>query len=177
MHGRTSGDRRCSRPHGSGREASKLIAGLAAGGIGALVRSSRSRSFEQATQEEPEAEMPPDAEPLPADAPAATDEVLHLLDAGRDRWAPGIAATLHQWHDIAALLAQVGLTANDGATALMAPQRTRWLNSMATPRSPRGYWRKGHMTNCPRSTVSQPRVLARIAWLRQPCLQHSPACE
>ena len=94
-------------PRGPGREASKLIAGLAAGGIGALVRSSRSRSFEQATQEEPEAEMPPDAEPLPADAPAATDEVLHLLDAGRDRWAPGIAATLHQWHDIAALLAQV----------------------------------------------------------------------
>ena len=94
-------------PRGPGREASKLIAGLAAGGIGALVRSSRSRSFEQATQEEPEAEMPPDAEPLPADAPAASDEVLHLLDASRDRWAPGITATLHQWHDIAALLAQV----------------------------------------------------------------------
>ena len=51
--------------------------------------------------------MPPDAEPLPADAPAATDELLHLLRASRDRWAPGIAATLHQWHDIAAMLAQV----------------------------------------------------------------------
>ena len=49
----------------------------------------------------------PIAEPLPADGPAATDEMLHLLDASRDRWAPGIAATLHQWHDIAALLAQV----------------------------------------------------------------------
>jgi hypothetical protein len=94
-------------PRGPGREASKLIAGLAAGGIGALVRSSRSRSFEQATREEPEAGMPSDAEPLPTDAPAATDEVLHLLHASRDRWAPGIAATLHQWHDIAAMLAQV----------------------------------------------------------------------
>jgi hypothetical protein len=94
-------------PRGPGWEASKLIAGLAAGGIGALVRSSRSRSFEQATREEPEAEMPPDAEPLPADGPAATDELLHLLRASRDRWAPGIAATLHQWHDVAAMLAQV----------------------------------------------------------------------
>ena len=92
---------------GPGWEASKLIAGLATGGTSALVRSSRSRSFEQATQEEPEAEMPPDAEPLPADAAAASDEVLHLLYASRDSWAPGIAATLHQWHDIAAMLAQV----------------------------------------------------------------------
>jgi hypothetical protein len=92
---------------GSGWEASKLIADLTAGGISALVRSSRSRSFEQATQEEPEAEMPPDFESVPADAPAATDEVLHVLHASRDRWAQGIAATLHQWHDIAAMLAQV----------------------------------------------------------------------
>ena len=92
---------------GPGWEASKLIAGLATGGTSALVRSSRSRSFEQATQEEPEAEMPPDADPLPADAPAASDEVLHLLYASRDRWAPGIAATLHQWHDIAAMLDRV----------------------------------------------------------------------
>jgi len=94
-------------PRGPGWEASKLIAGLAAGGIGALVRSSRSRSFEQATREEPEAEMPPDVEPVPADGPTASDEVLHLLHASRDRWAPGIAATLHQWYDIAAMLAQV----------------------------------------------------------------------
>jgi hypothetical protein len=101
------GDAPRTTPHGPGWEASKLIAGLAAGGIGALVRSSRSRSFEQATREEPEAEMPPDSEPVPADGPAASDEVLHLLHASRDRWTPGIAATLHQWHDIAAMLAQV----------------------------------------------------------------------
>ena len=94
-------------PRGPGWEAAKLFAGLAAGGIGALVRSSRSRPFEQATQEEPEAEMPPDPEPLPADAPAVTDQLLHLLHDSRDRWATGITATLHQWHDMAAMLAQI----------------------------------------------------------------------
>jgi hypothetical protein len=92
---------------GPGWEAAKLIAGLTAGGIGALVGSSRSRPFEQATQEEPEAEMPPDPEPLPADAPAVTDQLLHLLHDSRARWAHGLTATLHQWHDIAAVLAQV----------------------------------------------------------------------
>jgi len=101
------GDAPRTAPHGPGRAASKLIADLAAGGIGALVRSSRSRSFEQATQEEPEAEMPPDLESVPADGPAASDEVLRLLHTSRDRWAPGIAATLHEWHDVAAMLAQV----------------------------------------------------------------------
>jgi len=101
------GDAPRATPRGPAWEASKLIAGLAAGGIGALVRSSRSRSFEQATQEEPEAEMPPDLESVPADGPAASDEVLRLLHTSRDRWAPGIAATLHEWHDIAAMLAQV----------------------------------------------------------------------
>ena len=94
-------------PRGPGWEAAKLFTGLAAGGIGALVRSSRSRPFEQATQEEPEAEMPPDPEPLPADAPAVTDQVLHLLHDSRGRWATGITATLNQWHDMAAILAQV----------------------------------------------------------------------
>ena len=33
--------------------------------------------------------------------------MLHLLHASPDRWAPGITATLHQWHDIAAMLSQV----------------------------------------------------------------------
>jgi hypothetical protein len=94
-------------PRGPGWEAAKLFTGLAAGGIGALVRSSRSRPFEQATQEEPEADMPPDSEPLPADAPAVNDQVLHLLHDSRDRWATGITATLHQWHDMPAALAQV----------------------------------------------------------------------
>jgi hypothetical protein len=91
-------------PWGPGREAAKLFADLAAG---SLVRSSRSRSFEQATQEEPEAEMPPDPEPLPGDAPAVTDQLLHLLYDSRDNGASGFTATLHQWQDMAAIAARV----------------------------------------------------------------------
>ena len=85
----------------------KLAAGLAAGGLGALIKSSPFRPFETATQEEAEAEMPPSDEPLPTDAPPASDEVLHLLHSSPDRWSPGITATLHQWHDIAAMLARI----------------------------------------------------------------------
>ena len=51
--------------------------------------------------------MPPDPEPLPAGRAAVTDQMLHLLYDSRDRWATGITATLHQWQDMAAMLAQV----------------------------------------------------------------------
>jgi hypothetical protein len=88
-------------PWGPGREMAKLFADLAAG---SMARSSRSRSFERATEEEPEAEMPPDPEPLPGDAPAVTDQLLHLL---YDNRASGFTATLHQWQDMAAMLARV----------------------------------------------------------------------
>ena len=91
-------------PWGPGREAAKLFADLTAG---SLARSSRSRSFEQATQEEPEAEMPPEPEPLPGDAPAVTDQLLHLLYDSRDNGASGFTATLHQWQDMAAVMARV----------------------------------------------------------------------
>src|SRR5690242_19706017 len=79
-------------PWGPGREVAKLFADLAAG---SLARSSRSRSFEQATQEEPEAEMPPDPEPLPGDAPAVTDQLLHLLYDSRDNGAGGFSGLGH----------------------------------------------------------------------------------
>jgi hypothetical protein len=94
-------------PNGPGWEVTKLVAGLAAGSLGALIKSSRSRPFEKATQEEAEAEMPSSDGPLPADGPPAGDEVLRLLQSGPDRWSPGITATLHQWHDIAAMLARI----------------------------------------------------------------------
>ncbi len=90
-----------------GWEVTKLAAGLAAGGLGALIRSSRFRPFEQATQEEDEAEMPSSDGPLAADGPPASDKVLRLLHSGPDLWSPGITATLHQWHDIAAMLARI----------------------------------------------------------------------
>ncbi len=95
-------------PEGPGWEVTKLAAGLTAGGLGVLIKSPRFRPFEQATQEEPEAEMPAE----PADGPAAgvspvSDQVLHLLHASPGRWAPGIVATLHQWHDVAAMMSQI----------------------------------------------------------------------
>jgi hypothetical protein len=96
-----------STPGGPGWEVTKLVAGLAAGGLGALIKSSRSRPFEQATQEPTEAEMPSSDGPLPADGPPASGEVLHLLYASPDRWSPGITATLHEWHDVAAMLAMI----------------------------------------------------------------------
>src|SRR6266536_3540497 len=92
---------------GPGWEVAKLGAGLASAGLGALIKSARFRPFEQATREEAEAEMPSFDGPRSADAPPASDEVLHLLHASPDRWAPGIAATLHAWHDVAAMLSRV----------------------------------------------------------------------
>jgi hypothetical protein len=110
-------------PSGPGWEVAKLAAGLVAGGFGALIKSSPFRPFEQATQEEAEAEMPaPEDEPWPGDGEPANasraddsladdspagDEVLRLLHASWDGWAPGITATLHQWHDLAPMLSQV----------------------------------------------------------------------
>ncbi len=101
---------RWPKPSGIGGETFKLVAGLAAGGIGAVIRSSRSsgsRSFEQATREEPEAGMPAFEGPLPADGPPPSDELLHLIHAGRDRWGQGITATLHEWDDAPAMLGLV----------------------------------------------------------------------
>jgi hypothetical protein len=92
--------------NGPGWEVIKLTTGLAAAGFGALLKSSRFRPFEQATREEAEAEMPAFDGPMAADGPPVSDEVLHLLHASPDRWAPGIAATLHEWRDVAAMLAQ-----------------------------------------------------------------------
>ena len=101
--GRDSGP---AAPGGPVWEAGKLVTGLAERGVGALVKSWASRSFEQDTRERPFVEMPPDPEPLPADGPAVTDQMLHLLHDSRDRWATGITATLHHWRDMAAVLTQ-----------------------------------------------------------------------
>jgi outer membrane lipoprotein-sorting protein len=94
------------RPDGPGWETAKLAAGLAAAGLGALIRRQPADPFKRATQEEPEAEMPTD-EPAPPDGSPVSDEVLHLLHRSQDIWASPIVATMHQWHDIAALLSRV----------------------------------------------------------------------
>ncbi len=96
-----------STPNGPGWEVAKLTAGLAAGGLGALIKHAPFRPFETATREEADAEMPSSDGPLPADGPLASDEVLRLLHSSPDRWSPGITATLHQWHDVAAMLAKL----------------------------------------------------------------------
>jgi hypothetical protein len=102
--GRDSGP---AAPSGPVWEAGKLVTDLAERGIGALANSWVSRSFERDTRERPFAEMPPDPEPLPADGPAVTDQMLHLLHDSRDRWATGITATLHHWQDMGAMLTQI----------------------------------------------------------------------
>jgi hypothetical protein len=101
--GRDSGP---AAPGGPVWEAGKLVTGLAERGVGALVKSWTSRSFEQDTRERPFTEMPPDPEPRPAGGPAVTDQMLHLLHDSRDRWATGITATLHHWQDMAAMMTQ-----------------------------------------------------------------------
>ena len=97
------------------REAGRTVAGMAAGGIGAVIRAGSTTHedpFARATAEEsdPEAKMPPGV-PAPADRAgpaelAVSDEVLQLLyrsGAG----APRIAAALHEWFDFGALLEAV----------------------------------------------------------------------
>ena len=96
-----------STPNAPRWEVTKLAAGLAAGGLDVLIRSSPFRPFEKATREEAEAEMPSSDGPWPGDGPSASDDVLRLLHSSPDRWSPGITATLHQWHDVAAMLAQI----------------------------------------------------------------------
>lgn len=108
------------------REAAKTVAGMAAGGLGAVIRYGPSRNgdpFAQATAEEsdPEAAMPTD-EPDPDQTPGAeagaggpdglaaaaapetvSDQILHLLyRSGLPE--PQFSATLHQWFDFDALL-------------------------------------------------------------------------
>jgi hypothetical protein len=116
----------------AGKEAAKTVAGMAAGGLGALIRYAPRRQrvhpFARATAEaaDPEAEMPAD-EPAPGGpddvaAPALPDEVLpdevlpdevlHLVYRS-GLTAPPFSATLHQWFDFGAALAAVPQSARD----------------------------------------------------------------
>ena len=102
--GRDSGP---AAPGGPVWEAVMQVTGRTARGLGARAASraaSRSRPFEQATREDPEAEMPPDPDPIPADAPAVTDQVLHLLHDSR---AGGFTATLHRWQDFRLMMTRL----------------------------------------------------------------------
>ncbi|MDQ2813298.1 MAG: hypothetical protein M3Z75_15850 [Actinomycetota bacterium] len=89
-----------------GWDPAKFAAVLAGSALGALVKSRPPDPFAQATGEEPEAAMP-EEEPVAPDGSPVSNEVLHLLFASEGRWAPQIAATLHQWRDLPAMLAAV----------------------------------------------------------------------
>lgn len=92
-------------PRGPAWEAVKLVTDRAARGLGARAgSSSRSRPFEQARRDDPEAEMPPGPDPIPAGAPTVADQVLHLLHDSR---AGGFTATLHQWRDFRLMMTRV----------------------------------------------------------------------
>ena len=96
-------------------DAAKTAVGVAAGGLGAVIKYSpfgreRVDPFERATSEDdPEPEMPLD-DPLPGEATAAaapvSDEVLELLYRAGGV-VPELTCTLHQWVDLSALLAAV----------------------------------------------------------------------
>jgi hypothetical protein len=99
-----------------GKEAAQTVAGMAAGGLGALIRYAPVRvdldPFAKAAAEaaDRELEMPAD-EPAPdssgsSTAPALTDEVLHLIYRS-GLAAPRLRATLHQWSDFGAVLETV----------------------------------------------------------------------
>jgi hypothetical protein len=101
-----------------GREAAKTAAGLAAGGLGAVVRYApfgrrHVDPFAHATNEDdPEPEMPlDDPVPGPSVAPASptapvSDQVLHLLYRTGEA-VPELTCMLHQWVDASALLSAV----------------------------------------------------------------------
>jgi hypothetical protein len=89
---------------GPGWRAAKDAAGLAAGGLGAWIRFAPHRSVRE---DDREPAMPP-AEPArhdPEDRTPVADDVLYL--AYRSGENPAFTATLHEWHDFAAMAARV----------------------------------------------------------------------
>jgi hypothetical protein len=97
---------------GPGWQTTKNAAGLAAGGLGALIRFTPNLvGPDPAGEMDREATMP-SPEPGPRDPggpPPASDDLPYLLY--RSGQAPAFRATLHQWHDLAAMVARVPETA------------------------------------------------------------------
>jgi hypothetical protein len=112
---------------GPGWQTAKDVAGLAAGGLGALIRlSPHLPGRDPAGQDNLEAAMPsPEPGPLgPGDGPPASDDLPYLL-LYRSGLAPVLDATLHRWQDMAAVAARVPDSARPPVTAASAPSRRR----------------------------------------------------
>lgn len=114
--------------------------GLAAGGLGALIRIGSHRPGHGAAQERLEASMPsPDPAPLgPADGLAPPDDLLHLLYRGGE--PRDLRAASRQWCDLAAITARVpegaratGQTVRHTASAVSAARS--FLDDLRGPRS------------------------------------------
>ncbi len=93
---------------GPGWQAVKTAAGLAAGGLGAFIRFAPHHPGQQTSAEDDlQAAMPP-AEPAvlrTEGGPPPLDDLLYLLYRSGEN--PAFTATLHQWHDLAAMTARV----------------------------------------------------------------------
>jgi hypothetical protein len=93
---------------GPGWQAVKTAAGLAAGGLGAFIRFAPYCPGQQSSAEDDlQAAMPP-AEPAVLQTeggPPPLDDLLYLLYLSGEN--PAFTATLHQWHDLAAMTARV----------------------------------------------------------------------
>jgi hypothetical protein len=110
----SQGARESFRPtfSGPGWQTAKNAAGLAAGGLGGLIRFAPNLAgHDPAGERDLEAAMPsPDPGPLdPGGLPPVSDDLPYLLY--RSGQAPDFRATLHQWHDLAAMVARVPETA------------------------------------------------------------------
>jgi hypothetical protein len=97
---------------GPGWEAAKTAASLAAGGVGVMIRYGPQRTRAGAEDGDSEAAMPelgtdavPPLDPASSEHDQPGDEVLYLLYSSGT--VPGITATVHQWHDVAAMAASV----------------------------------------------------------------------
>jgi hypothetical protein len=98
--------------NGPGWEAAKTVAGLAAGGLGAYIRFAPHWPGHDTTAEDALQAAMPSPEPAAHDSdgdPPASDDLLYLLYRSGEN--PVFDATMHQWHDLAAMLARVPDTA------------------------------------------------------------------
>ena len=88
-------------------EKAKNVVGLAAGGVGALIRYAPHLPGHDADRERFEAAMPlPDPDALvPEDGSLPLDDLLYLLYRSGEPYDLG--ATLHEWHDTTPVIAQV----------------------------------------------------------------------